>query len=63
MRRLEGIKVFAYADDIVIIAQSEVVLGDAIRKMKQFCTANYLKMNEDKSQIVKIVGSTKKNSI
>lgn len=63
MRRLEGIKVFAYADDIVIIAQSEVVLGDAIRKMKQFCTANYLKMNEDKSQIVKIVGSTKKNNI
>ena len=34
MRRLEGIKVFAYADDIVVIASSESVLGSAIRKMK-----------------------------
>ncbi len=49
-----GVKVFAYADDIAIIADSRTRLNEAIDKILDWCDTNDMKLNKNKSHVMYI---------
>jgi len=48
-RDFPNIKIFAYADDLILIANSKEAMIKAIEAVTRFCQKNYLKINGKKS--------------
>jgi hypothetical protein len=47
-----GVRVFAYADDIAIIADSRWRLVETIKLITNWCLSNYMSLNKNKSFIM-----------
>ena len=60
---MEGIKLFAYADDLIMIAESMEKMKEAITEVITFSNINFLKINPAKSELLKICGNLKKTEI
>ena len=52
--KIMGVYVFAYADDIAIIADSRTRLNEAIDITLDWCKINLMKLNKNKSKIMYI---------
>ena len=50
--KILGVYVFAYADDIAIIADSRTRLNEAIDTILDWCKINFMKLNKNKSYIM-----------
>ena len=60
---MEGIKLFAYADDLIMIAESIEKMKEAISEVITFSNTNFLKINPAKSELLLICGNLKKTEI
>ena len=49
---MEGIKLFAYADDLIMIAESMEKMKEAITEVITFSNINFLKINPAKSELL-----------
>ena len=60
---MEGIKLFAYADDLIMIAESMEKMKEAISEVITFSNTNFLKINPAKSKLLLICRNLKKTEI
>ena len=48
----EKVSVLLYADDLVLLAETEADLQKLLDTLSNWCTRNHIKVNEDKSNVV-----------
>ena len=61
--QITGVRVYAYADDLIIISDSMDAMKEAIVKLLAFCRANYLQVNPKKSELLLMCGQVRRSSI
>ena len=58
-----GIKLFANADDLIIIAESMEKMKEALTEVIAFSKVNFLQINPAKSELLLVCGNLKKTEI
>ena len=63
INQIEGVKLYAYADDMIIVAESMDKMKEALMELLAFCKVNFLKVNPSKSELLVICGNFKRTSV